>query len=343
MALGLWNPTDAIWTLALLMIATSPGISTERILITAQRVSKQPLLRPAADWSEFGLFNPTAIKIGKKTVLLFRAQDRNHTSRIGYAESTDGLHFDVRPEPVLSPETAYEKGGGIEDPRIVQIEGSYYLTYTAYDLHAAQLCLATSTDLIHWQRKGVILPAYRGSWNTQWTKSGAIVSEKINGKWWMYYLGTRKDPDGQARDYMGLASSTDLLHWKDATQKPVLDRRPGAFDSRVMEPGPAPMLTHGGILLLYNGADDHLVYGPGWVLFDRQDPARVIARADRPFLVPTLDWEKNGNVPNVIFLEGAVPRSRAESESNKDLEVIGYYGAADKFIGGANIRIAISK
>ena len=346
MALGLCNPNHAVRILALWIIATSPGISTERIVITAQRVSKQPLLRPAAGWSELGLFNPTAIKTGNKTVMLFRAQDRNHTSRIGYAESTDGLHFEVRPEPVLSPETAYEKGGGIEDPRIVQIKGTYYLTYTAYDLQAAQLCLATSTDLIEWQRKGVILPAYRGTWNTQWTKSGAIVSEKINGKWWMYYLGTRKDPDGQARDYMGLASSTDLLHWKDATQKPVLDRRPGAFDSRVMEPGPAPMLTKQGILLLYNGADDHLVYGPGWVLFNRQDPARVIARADRPFLVPTLDWEKNGNVPNVIFLEGAVPRSRAElrsTESAKDLEVIGYYGAADKFIGAADIRIAVSK
>jgi predicted GH43/DUF377 family glycosyl hydrolase len=346
MALRLCNATHAVGTLALLMIATSAAVSAERIVITAQRVSNQPLLRPAADWSEFGLFNPTAIKVGEKTVLLFRAQDRNHTSRIGYAESRDGLHFDVRDEPVLSPETAYEKGGGIEDPRIVQIKGTYYLTYTAYDLHAAQLCLALSTDLIHWERKGVILPAYRGTWNTQWTKSGAIVSEKINGKWWMYYLGTRKDPDGQARDFMGVASSTDLLHWKDATQKPVLDGRPGAFDSRVMEPGPAPILTQAGILLLYNGADDHLVYGPGWVLFDRQNPTRVIARANGPFLLPTLDWEKNGNVPNVIFLEGVVPRSRVKSstaESTEDLEVIGYYGAADKFIGGADIRIAISK
>jgi beta-1,2-mannosidase len=334
MALALCNRSPATRAIALLMIATSPGMSTERILITAQRVSNQPLLRPANEWSAFGLFNPTAIKTGNKTVLLFRAQDQNHTSRIGYAESTDGLHFNVRPEPVLSPETVYEKGGGIEDPRIVQIHGTYYLTYTGYDLHSAQLCLAISTDLIHWQRKGIIMPAYRGTWNTQWTKSGAIVPEKIDGKWWMYYLGTRKDPDGQPRDYMGLASSRDLLHWEDATQKPVLDRRPGAFDSRVMEPGPAPTLTQAGILLLYNGADDHLVYGPGWVLFDRHDPSRVIARAGSPFLVPSLEWEKNGNVRNVIFLEGAVP---------KDLDLIGYYGAADKFIGAAEIRIAIPK
>jgi predicted GH43/DUF377 family glycosyl hydrolase len=334
MALHLCNATDPIRLTALFMIAALPGISAQRIVITAQRISNQPLLRPATEWSELGLFNPTAIKVGEKTVLLFRAQDRNHTSRIGYAESRDGLHFDVRAEPVLSPETAYEKGGGIEDPRVIQINGTYYLTYTGYDLHAAQLCLATSIDLVHWQRKGVIMPAYQGTWNTQWTKSGAIVPEKIDGKWWMYYLGTRKDPDGQPRDYMGLASSNDLLHWKDATQKPVLDRRPGAFDSRVMEPGPAPTLTEAGILLLYNGADDQLVYGPGWVLFDGHDPSRVIARADRPFLVPTLEWEKNGNVPNVIFLEGA---------ARKNLHLIGYYGAADKFIGAADIRIVIAK
>lgn len=341
MALPLCNATYALRAIALLMLATSPGGSAERIIITAQRLSKEPLLRPTNDWSEFGLFNPTALKTGNKTVLLFRAQDRNHTSRIGYAESRDGLRFDVRPEPVLSPETAYEKGGGIEDPRVVRINGTYYLTYTGYDLHSAQLCLATSTDLINWQRKGVIMPAYRGTWNTQWTKSGAIVPEKIDGKWWMYYLGTRKDPDGQSRDYMGLACSSDLLHWKDATRKPVLDRRRGAFDSRVMEPGPAPMLTETGILLLYNGADDDLVYGPGWVLFDRHDPSRVIARADRPFLAPTLEWEKNGNVPNVIFLEGVVPKSN--TQSSNDLELIGYYGAADKFIGAADIRIGIPK
>jgi beta-1,2-mannosidase len=341
MALPLCNPTAAIRAVALSIIAAGLAMSADRVTIHAERLSDRPLLRPSAGWSEFGVFNPTAIKVGNKTVLLFRAQDRNHTSRIGYAESTDGLHFNVRPEPVLSPETAYEKGGGLEDPRVIRINSTYYLTYTGYDLHSAQLCLTTSTDLIHWQRQGVIMPAYRGTWNTQWTKSGAIVPEKINGKWWMYYLGTRKDPGGQSRDYMGLASSMDLLHWQDATQKPVLDRRPGAFDSRVMEPGPAPTLTAAGILLLYNGADDHLVYGPGWVLFDRHDPTRVIARAEHPFLVPTLKWEREGNVPNVIFLEGVVPKSRTESSNN--LEFIGYYGAADKFIGAADILINISK
>ena len=307
--------------------------------VRAERLMNKPILRPssgeaAIPWYSLGIFNPAAIKKDGKTILLFRAQDENHTSRIGYAESTDGLHFTVNPKPLLSPETDYEKGGGLEDPRVTKIDGTYYLTYTGYNLHDAQLCLATSRDLIHWTRKGVILPTNKGTWNTQWTKSGAILPEKVNGKWWMYYLGTRKDADEVERNYMGLASSTDLLHWRDATKEPVLPRRPDAFDSRVMEPGPAPIMTKSGILLLYNGADEKLVYGPGWVLFDRNDPARLIARSDKPFILPELRWEKVGNVPNVIFLEGAV-------ENNGKLDLTGYYGAADKYIGAMRLRIQL--
>ena len=238
-------------------------VQCQTISIAAHRLTPTPILSPRPGWMSLGVFNAAAVQSEDKTILLFRAQDNQHTSRIGYAESTDGLHFTVRPEPVLSPEAPYEKNGGVEDPRLSQIDGTYYLTYTGYDQHAAQLCLATSRDLVHWQRQGVILPAYKGTWNEQWTKSGAIVPNKIAGKWWMYYLGTRTDSDGKPRDYMGLAESADLLHWHDATSQPVLPRRPGAFDSRVMEPG-VLFLTPKGILLIYNGADDHLVYGPGW-------------------------------------------------------------------------------
>ena len=317
--------------------------SAQTVAINAERISNEPVLRPGAHgtaWSSLGLFNPAAIQAGHKTVLLFRAQDSHHTSRIGYAESKDGRTFTVRTEPVLAPEAPYEQGGGVEDPRVLRIRNLYYMTYTGYNLHDAQLCLATSTDLIHWQRKGVLLPAYKGTWNTQWTKSGAIVPEKIRGKWWMYYLGTKKDADGKSRDYMGLASSEDLLHWQDATSKPVLDRRPSAFDSRVMEPGPPPLITEAGILLLYNGANEDLVYRPGWVLFDKDDPRRVIARAKEPFIAPTLEWEKKGNVPNVIFLEGAVPESHPAN--SYAFQLTGYYGAADKYIGGMRLHISVS-
>ena len=125
---------------------------------------------------------------------------------------------------MLSPETAYEKDGGVEDPRLVKFGDTYYLTYTGYNKKDAQLCLATSKDLLRWQRQGVILPAYKGHWNVGWTKSGAIVPEKINGRYWMYFLGTSADKT----DQMGLAYSTDLIHWTEATAVPVLPAPPGS-------------------------------------------------------------------------------------------------------------------
>ncbi len=321
-----------------LLCALACNLPAASVVITATRISNQPLLKPTTGWMADGVFNTAAVRAGKKVILLFRAQDAKHVSRIGYAESSDGLHFTIRPEPVLSPEAPYEQGGGVEDPRVVQINGTYYLTYTAYNGHDAQLSLATSKDLIHWDRRGVILPAYKGTWNTQWTKSGAIIPQKVNGKWWMYYLGTKKDSDGKPRDYMGLAESTDLLHWKDATAKPALDRRPDAFDSRVMEPGPAPIVTQQGILLLYNGANESLVYGPGWVLFDKDDPRKIIARADAPFILPNLNWEKSGQVPNVIFIEGAL----INYDRGDRIALTAYYGAADKYIGAMDIRIRLA-
>jgi len=312
-------------------------LAAANITVTAERSSTEPVLAPSLPWNATGLFNPTAISVNGETVLLFRATDAKMTSRIGYAKSKDGVHFQANAEPVLVPEAAYEKDGGVEDPRVVKIGGTYYLTYTGYNLKDAQLCLATSVDLVHWTRKGVMLPAYKGTWNTKWTKSGAIIPEKINGKWWMYYLGTRTDADGKDRDYMGLATSGDLEHWADATQAPVLPRRAGAFDSRVMEPGPTPLMTSAGILVLYNGASEDLVYGPAWALFDKRDPGKLIARAEKAFLVPELAWEKKGIVPNVIFLEGAV----FGREVNGTIEGRGYYGAADTVIGLAKIRIQV--
>jgi predicted GH43/DUF377 family glycosyl hydrolase len=254
--------------------------------------------------------------------MLYRAQDAAGTSRLGYAESTDGIHFTRRSEPVFSPEAAYEKDGGVEDPRLQKLGDTFYLTYTGYNKKDAQLCLATSRDLIHWERKGVILPAYKGTWNKGWTKSGTIVPEKIDGKYWMYWLGTAADKT----DQMGLSYSSDLIHWTEATETPVLARRPGKFDSRVVEPGPPPMITKQGIVLIYNGADDHLVYRTGVAVFDSHDPGKVLYRSDEPIFSPEKEWEKIGQVPNVVFVEGMVLQKNGW---------LFYYGGADKYVGVA--------
>ena len=288
-----------------------------------QRLSDSPVISPQGNGWEFaGTFNPSVVMHDGNIVMLYRAQDANGTSRLGYASSTDGIRFTRRPEPVLSPEADYERGGGVEDPRLVKIDNTFYLTYTAYNKKDAQLALAVSKDLVHWERKGVILPAYKGRWNVGWTKAGAILPEKIDGKYWMYYLGTAPDKT----DQMGVAYSTDLLHWTDALDVPVLPRRTGRWDSRVVEPGPAPFLTADGIVLIYNGADDSLVYRTGIARFDRKDPRRVLSRTEMPVFAPEADWEKKGQVPNVVFVEGMI------RQANRWLF---YYGGADKYIGVA--------
>jgi len=288
-----------------------------------KREVQEPILAPRGDGFESaGVFNPAVVKRGRQYVMLYRAQDRNGISRLGYASSRDGIHFTRRSEPVLVPETDYEKEGGVEDPRVVRIGNLYYLTYTGYNKHDAQLCLATSKDLVRWTRKGIILPAYKGNWNVGWTKSGAIVPQKIAGKYWMYFLGTSADHT----DQVGLAYSSDLMHWTEATQTPVLPRRLGDFDAQVVEPGPPPIVLPQGILLIYNGADDRHVYRVGWALFDKKDPRRVLARSEQPILVPEKEWEKVGQVPNVVFVEGLVRNHNRWRF---------YYGAADKYIGTA--------
>jgi predicted GH43/DUF377 family glycosyl hydrolase len=291
------------------------------------RLSDAPVIAPrGTGWEAAGTFNPAVFvekSVGRdKIVMLYRAQDKQGTSRLGYAESVDGVHFTRRDEPVLSPSAEYEKDGGVEDPRLVQFGDTYYLTYTGYNKKDAQLCLATSKDLIHWDRKGVIIPADKGNWNVKWTKSGTIVPEKIDDKYWMYFLGTSADNKDQA----GLAYSTDLLHWTEATETPVLPVRPARFDSRVAEPGPAPILTPQGIVLIYNGADDKLVYRTGIAIFDRADPRKLLWRSDEPVFAPETEWEKVGQVPNVVFVEGVL------EQGNRYLF---YYGGADKYVGVA--------
>lgn len=293
------------------------------------RVSSKPILEPRAGcFDNLAAYNPTAIKVKDKYILIYRGQNKAGTSYLGWASSLDGIHFTAEKKPLLSPIAVYENKGGIEDPRIHKINGIYYLTYTGYNGKDAQLCLASSKDLRNWSRHGVILPAYLGSWNKGWTKAGSILEKKVNGKYWMYYLGTVN-----GADQMGVASSQDLLNWKDATKNPVLLARPKMFDARVVEPGPQPIITEKGILLIYNGADEKLVYRAGWVLFDKNDPTKVLARSSKPIFSPEKSWERKGQVPNVVFIEGMI--------KEKD-RILLYYGGADSVTGVAQTNLSNS-
>src|SRR5208283_502986 len=136
--------------LALFALAAMAAVATTLPFGKWERLSADPVLAPQGNGFESaGTFNPTIVNKDGKFVLLYRAQDQKGTSSLGYATSEDGIHFTRRPEPVMSAEAPYEKGGGVEDPRLQRFGNTYYLTYTGYNnvdgagpqKRDAQLCL----------------------------------------------------------------------------------------------------------------------------------------------------------------------------------------------------------
>ena len=268
--------------------------------------------------------------------MIFRAEDNigkyAGTSRLGLAISDDGLHFSKRSTPVFYPDNdslkTYEWEGGVEDPRIVESpDGTYVMTYTAFDGTLARLLLATSNDLEHWAKQGLVLT---GRHRDTWSKSGAIVSkrngdkivaEKINGKYWMYWGDTN----------LFMATSEDLIHWSPVLEndslRSVLKPRSKMFDSRLVESGPYALVTDNGIILLYNGMTlEDGTYSSGQALFDLNDPTKLVDRLDQPFLTPDKPYELIGQVNRVCFIEGMVPFKG---------KWLLYYGTADSKIAAA--------
>lgn len=253
-----------------------------------------PIITPQGDsWESKDVFNPAAFADNDQIYMLYRAEDStgigiwNGTSRIGLGISSDGYNFDRHPDPIYEPFDDFELPGGAEDPRIVKIDDTFWLTYTAYDGETARQALASSKDLFNWERHGLIFP------ELGWTKAGAIVPIMINDRYWMYFGDTN----------IWIAWSEDLINWTPI-EEPVMRPREGMFDSGLIEPGPTPLITEQGILMLYNSADDDLVYRTGQALFDISDPTKLLKRSDDFFMEPDYELEVDGQIPNVVFIEG---------------------------------------
>jgi beta-1,2-mannosidase len=130
-----------------LVLCTAAVAEFQNIFRDWKRVTESPIFSPrSADLAEAGTFNSAVVIRNGNYVMLYRAQDAAGTSRLGYVESGDGIHFTRKFGPVLTPEAKYEKSSGVEDPRLVQLHGRYCLTYTGYNRKDAQLCLAESMD-----------------------------------------------------------------------------------------------------------------------------------------------------------------------------------------------------
>ncbi len=276
-----------------------------------QRYKRNPIILPdpSNHFESEAAFNPTAVVYDGKIYLLYRAEglyDGISISTLGLAVSEDGYNFKKHPEnPILKP-TIPEEKRGCEDPRITKIGDTFYLTYTAYDGMYPErskniyTALATSKDLINWEKKGVILRDI---------KAAAICPEKINGKYIMF-IGGKK---------IQIAHSEDLLNW-ELDPNILLDIQKNKFDNRYVEAGPAPFVFQDKIVLFFNTANEQFQFHPSLVLLDKKDPRKILYRADEPLMSPTEDYEVNGRVNNVIFADGLV-------EFNDTYFY--YYGGAD--------------
>ena len=331
---------------------TRPASGNPVITPNSASTFTDPILKAPVKWEALHTFNPAAIVHDGKIYVLYRAEDNSgtmeigmHTSRLGLAESEDGIHFTRRADPVFFPakdsQKAREWPGGVEDPRIVEGEdGTYVLTYTQWNRKTYSVGIATSTDLMHWTKHGpAFLTAAAGKYAHLKYKSAGIVTRldkdknrlvaaKIDGHYWMYW----------GEGAIHIATSDDLIHWtpvEDASGAPVelLRPRAGHFDSTFPETGPPPILTDQGIVVLYNGknaesgGDPALgpnAYAAGEALFDAKDPKRLIEQTDAPVLKPELPYEKTGQyAAGTTFAEGLV-----YFKSQWFL----YYGCADSLV-----------
>jgi len=312
---------------------------------------RDPVSNKIVRWQRADVFNPAAIVKNRKVFLLYRCEDNpaaaigGRTSRLGLAESEDGIHFKKFPKPVLYPADdsfkKYEYPGGCEDPRLVQTaDGLYVVAYTAWNNKVARLCIAFSKDLFHWEKKGpAFLKAANGIYANSWSKSASMVTKfengkqvlaKIKGKYWMYW----------GEKFINLAWSENLYDWnpltnKDGTLKNVALPRPKKFDSDLTECGPPAVITDKGVVLFYNGknatngnADTLLpqgTYSVGEIIFDKNNLEKIISRSEVPFLKPTLPHEVSGQYKaGTTFSEGLILFKG---------KWFMYYGTADSFVG----------
>ena len=306
------------------------------------------------------VLNPTCVEIDGVTHMFYRGvRQGDMVSSIGYCQLVDNKVVKRIDQPVLFPEYDYEKKG-VEDPRIVFLDGIYYLFYTAYDGKNAIFAYATSTDLVNFTKHGVISPRItyaeagrlfgcsktgvrekyfffesyikdrQGGDILLWEKDAFIFPKKINNK---FALVHRVLPGIQViyfDDFKELTDDYWRAYLKDLGRYVMLDSE-YRFESRNVGGGCPPIETRDGWLLIYHAVEDsHVgrIYHAAAALFDLDDPTKVIARMKKPLFSPTQQWEKKGDVNNVVFPTGTVI---------KDGRLYIYYGAADKRIAAKSV------
>ncbi|MDP4175276.1 MAG: glycoside hydrolase family 130 protein [Bacteroidota bacterium] len=263
------------------------------------------------------IFNAGAVKFKDDYLLLCRVEMPNGRSSFVLAKSKDGFTFEVDPKPCLSPEDHKEfyefVEWGIEDARITRIKNKYYLTYTGYSNYMPLVMLAETEDFKDFE---IIGPITEPS-----NKDCALFPEKIDGFYWKM-----DRPSNESRNYIWVNKSPDLLHWGD--HKFLLGPTPGTWEADKVGGSTPPIKTKEGWLLLYHGVRGFGISGDIYkisvMLLDIKKPWRILGRSKEPILMPEMNYERIGDVGNVVFTNGWVV------DDNGAVKI--YYSGADSNI-----------
>ena len=311
-----------------------------------KRIKNNPIFSPTGTgWRSQGTFNPAAIKDSKNNIhILYRALGEDGVSRLGHAESSDGENFEGLPYPVFSLEkflgkkvlegerrfdsVLYPSGGswiGIEDPRMVSIDGKIYVTFNAFDgwdFVRVGIISINEKDFFDkkfsWSNPLFISP------KNQVNKNWVLFPEKINGKFAILHSIT---PYVQI-EYVDRIESIPFMEDIKSIHGQKKPRE--EWDTWVRSAGPPPLKTKKGWLLFYHATnkDEPHQYKLGAMLLDLNNPTKIIARAPDALMSPDM-WYENDWKPGVIYVCGAIIHG-----DNIKL----YYGGGDKYVCTADIK-----
>jgi predicted GH43/DUF377 family glycosyl hydrolase len=327
---------------------------------------------PGLPHEAWGVLNPGGARAADGTMHLFpRLVAEGNYSRIGHAR----VFFDgANPVGVerlgvaLEPHEAYEMssgGGGVEDPRVVYVPllKRYVMTYTAFVPYEPRVAVAVSSDLVTWQRLGLLkfeTATGHHDLNACGNKDAALFSEPVS------------DPRGEP-SFAILHRPTTRFHFHLHHDGMKLIAPPGGDETqeniwisyvpvkavladiasltavrrheRVMAPeqpweikkvgtGSPPLRLNYGWVFTYHAVSapqGHRRYCMGAAVLDGERPSRVLYRTPSPILEPQTDYERNGLVSDVVF------PSATDLRADGALNV--YYGAADHVIAAARVTV----
>jgi predicted GH43/DUF377 family glycosyl hydrolase len=278
------------------------------------RYSKNPILtKEDVPFEVNSIFNPGAIKFGNEYLLVCRAEMPNGRSSLVIAKSNDGINFKVDAEPCLTPEDhgkfcKYAEWG-VEDARVIKLEDKYYLTYTGFSKHMPLVLLTVTSDF---KKFNILGPISEPS-----NKDCTLFPERINGYYWKI-----DRPTAEQKHYIWVSNSNDLIHW--GGYECLAEPDAGTWEADKIGISSTPIKTKEGWLVLYHGVRGFgisALYKLGVMLIDLEKPWILKGKSSYPILSPDLDYERTGDVSNVIFSNGWIV------EDNGDVKI--YYSGAD--------------